>query len=231
MLVTHEQRSPLLDRLDAAARARGLNDRQWSIAAGLSESYVKQQRHQARKDPKYRLPEDGAEALARAAKVSVPWLRFGRGKMDDAPPEGAAVEYTIPGPARTLVRELDRSWTAAELALIEASQRDPERYPAGAVLAALEAVRTGAARLPDNRVAAAATMAHVLDAAARLTREGKPFTLDDLLWTAVSRAAQADDNAEGHAQLAALGGVAPREPVRTPARGMPVAPVAPKPDR
>lgn len=230
MLVTHEQRSPLLDRLDVAARARGLNDRQWSLSAGLSESYVKQQRHQARTNPRYRLPEDGAEALARAAKVSAAWLRFGRGKMDDAPPDGPAPEHAVP-PARVLVRELDRPWTAAELALIEASQRDPERYPASAVLAALEAVRTGAARLPDDRAAAAATMARVLDAAARLTREGKPFTLDDLLWTAVARSARGDDNAEGHAQLAALGAAPPREPVRTPARGTPAAPVAPKPDR
>lgn len=206
MDVTHDTRSPLDERLDAVLLLRSTSDRQWSLDAGLSEGYLKQQRFQARKRAAYRLPEDGAEKLARAAGVSVSWLRFGRGSMDDAPPPPPP---SPPSPA--VVR--DRAWTAAELALIEAAQKDPRRYPPDVVLATLDAVRTGAARLPADREAAVAAMARLLDAAARLARTGQPVTRDGILWGAATGEGLDE---EGAAELAALGAAPPADPVAIP---------------
>lgn len=91
-VTTHEDRAQLDVRLDKVEEERGWTDRAWSLAAGLSEGYLKQQRLRARRSASFRLPEDGAEALARAAGVSAEWLRSGRG-----PREGPS---TGSGPSR-----------------------------------------------------------------------------------------------------------------------------------
>ena len=87
-MITRDSVSSLEVRFSAVIHARrkaGIitSDKAWSLAAGLSNGYVKQQRYRARTDPAYRLPEDGAEALARAARVRTEWLRLGTGSMDD----------------------------------------------------------------------------------------------------------------------------------------------------
>ena len=72
----------LIERLDRVCAERGLSDRGWSFKAELSGQYVHTLRVRAGLDPSYRIPEKGAEKLARAANVSADWLRFGRGTMD-----------------------------------------------------------------------------------------------------------------------------------------------------
>lgn len=72
--------------------------------------------------------------------------------------------------------------------------------------------------LPDDRERAVVAMGRVLGAVARLRRDGRTVTFEALALTL------ADDNAEGLAELAALGVAPPSEPVRTPARGTPATP-------
>ena len=87
-MITRDSVSSLEVRFSAVIHARrkaGIitSDKAWSLAAGLSNGYVKQQRYRARADSAYRLPEDGAAALARVAQVRAEWLRFGTGPMSD----------------------------------------------------------------------------------------------------------------------------------------------------
>lgn len=201
-------------RLNAVRAARGWTDEQWSALAGLSTNYLRQQRFEARRNPGFRLPERGAEALARAAQVRVDWLRTGRGEMD-APDEGTEGDETPP--VAPLRREVERPRGAAELALVRALQLDPGRYTPAAFLAALDAVRSnGAAKLPNDEAAATAVMSRVLDASARAIRDGRAVTLTGLLWEALGIGGggdAADESAEGIAQLRELGVEPPDTPV------------------
>ncbi len=96
--------STLLDRIDTVCRLRGLNDHAWSTGAGLSPKYLYVARNRALKNPNYRLPEDGAEQLARFAAIRAEWLRYGRGPMErDAATPGA------PSARAAFVQQLARS--------------------------------------------------------------------------------------------------------------------------
>lgn len=109
------------------------------------------------------------------------------------------------------------------MALVEAFRRHPARYSAEDFLAALRVVGGDSeAMLPDDRERAVVAMGRALGAVARLRRDGRAVTFEALAF------ALADDNAEGEAQLAALGGESPKEPVRTPAHGHRAVPVAPE---
>ncbi len=86
MDVTDKRPSPLGNRFDEVCRVRGISARAWSLEAGLSERYLAVQRNRSADEPSYTLPEDAAAKLAEVARVSVDWLRFGRGTMEPAPP-------------------------------------------------------------------------------------------------------------------------------------------------
>ena len=230
------KRTPLDERLDAARAERGWTDEQWSEKARLSAGYLRQQRYEARKNPRYRIPEKGAEPLAQVAGVSLAWLREGRGGMLDGVEanvgEGAAAQ------PREVTRELYRPRLDAELALVKAYGLAPERYTPAGFLAALDAVREGAAKLPADEHEAVETMGRVLASATRLREAGTPFTLADLLWTALSSqktpARPSDDhNAQGDRELAELGAERPSVPVRVPTgprSAVALTPAAPSPD-
>ena len=217
-VTTHRERRTALDeRLDAARASGGFDpDRAWSLSAGLSAGYVKTQRHRASLDPAHRMPEDGAADLARAAGVNVTWLRTGVGEL--------AAES--PAPIRVVP---SRASPPSRLALVEALRRNPERYTSEDFLAALDVTRGSETMLPDDPEGAVTTMARVLSAVSRLRREGKPVTFEAVFWTLADSAAADAANAEGLAQLRALGGEPPREPVKTPPRGVAAVPSAPKP--
>lgn len=73
--------SSLGDRIEQVCQAHNLNDRSWSLKAGLSEGYLATQRTRAADDPSFVLPEKSARKLAAVAKINVDWLRFGQGAM------------------------------------------------------------------------------------------------------------------------------------------------------
>lgn len=216
-VTTHRERRTALDeRLDAARASGGFDsDRAWSLSAGLSAGYVKTQRHRASLDPGHRMPEDGAADLARAAGVSVVWLRTGVG---DQAAESPASIRMVPS----------RSSPPSRLALVEALRRNPEKYTGEDFLAALDVMRGSESMLSADPETAVSTMDRVLSAVSRLRRDGKPVTFEAVFWTLADGGAAAA-NAEGLAQLRALGGEPPREPVKTPARGVAAVPSAPKP--
>lgn len=216
-VTTHRERRTALDeRLDAARASGGFDsDRAWSLSAGLSAGYVKTQRHRASLDPGHRMPEDGAADLARAAGVSVVWLRTGVG---DQAAESPASIRMVPS----------RSSPPSRLALVEALRRNPEKYTGEDFLAALDVMRGSESMLSVDTETAVSTMDRVLSAVSRLRRDGKPVTFEAVFWTLADGGAAAS-NAEGLAQLRALGGEPPREPVKTPPRGVAAVPSAPKP--
>lgn len=148
--------------------------------------------------------------------MALAWLREGKGGMRDGVEAGAG-EGAAP---REITRELDRPRMAAELALVRAYGLAPSKYTEAGFLAALDAVRAGAAKLGADEGEAVETMGRVLASATRLKEAGTPFTLADLLWTALSQKTPqrpADDhNAQGDRELAELGAVRPSEPVRVP---------------
>jgi hypothetical protein len=74
--------SALGDRFDEVMLARNIKGLPWSRLAGYSKDYVAVLRSRAAADPTYVLPEKAAKRLADAVKVSVEWLRFGRGTME-----------------------------------------------------------------------------------------------------------------------------------------------------
>ena len=86
MDVTDKRPSPLGNRFDEVCRVRGISARAWSLEAGLSERYLAVQRNRSADEPSYTLPEDAAAKLAEVARVSVEWLRFGKGTMEPSPP-------------------------------------------------------------------------------------------------------------------------------------------------
>lgn len=86
MDVSDKRPSPLGNRFDEVCRVRGISARAWSLEAGLSERYLAVQRNRSADEPSYTLPEDAAAKLAEVARVSVDWLRFGRGTMEPSPP-------------------------------------------------------------------------------------------------------------------------------------------------
>lgn len=114
----------------------------------------------------------------------------------------------------------------AELALVEAYARSAARVSARDLLAALDLVRAGELMLPDDRERAVVRGERILAAVSRLRRSGADVTVVGLLGAVLD-----DDNEEGVRELRALGGEPPREPVRTPPRGLPVVPKPPKPER
>lgn len=93
--------SSLGDRIEQVCRAHNLNDRSWSLKAGLSEGYLATQRTRAADDPSFVLPEKSARKLAAVAKISVDWLRFGGGSMD--------AQESASSPRQTLIDNLARS--------------------------------------------------------------------------------------------------------------------------
>ena len=202
----------MLDRLEhivRASKARGLSQQGVSEAAGLSPGWLSGALVRAKKDDTYK-PDHGTLArLAGAAQVSPRWLEDGEG-----PPEAGVA----PAP-RLPARTVPDTTRPAELALVEAFRRHPARYSSEDFLAALRVVGSDSeAMLPDDRERAVVAMGRVLGAVARLRRDGRAVTFESLTLTL------ADDNAEGVAELAALGAAPPTEPVRTPARGTPAAP-------
>jgi len=63
--------SSLGDRIEQVCQAHNLNDRSWSLKAGLSEGYLATQRTRAADDPSFVLPEKSARKLAAVAKINV----------------------------------------------------------------------------------------------------------------------------------------------------------------
>ena len=96
--------SSLGDRIEQVCQAHNLNDRSWSLKAGLSEGYLATQRTRAADDPSFVLPEKSARKLAAVAKINVDWLRFGQGAM-----EGSAHETADATPRQALSDALARS--------------------------------------------------------------------------------------------------------------------------
>jgi len=125
----------LSERLDLVLRERGISDTEWSERARLSDRYITVQRQRFKQDPSYRLPERGAAKLAAAVKVSVEWLRFGRGTMDgtievgETSPRDELIDYL--GLAVGKLRaagDLDgaRKTTAFLASLLESPTTQPE---------------------------------------------------------------------------------------------------------
>ena len=209
--------SPQENRFDEVVALRQLSDREWSIAAGLSPGYVKQQRYRASTVEAYRLPEDGAAALAEAANIHAEWLRFGTGPRDLVAPGAAPVS---PNPATSRTREP----RDCELALAEAFQRGVGRFSARDFLATLDLIREGELMLPDDREKAVLAAGRLLGVVSKLRRNARPVTSDTIAGELLAD----DANTEGLAQLAALGAAPPAVPVRTPARGTPAVSRVPK---
>lgn len=164
MLMTLES-NPLVGRLDEVLQARGLSARSWSLAAGLSETYVKVQRTRAAASPSYMLPEKMAEQLARAANVRVEWLRFGRGPRD-------AKEPDIPP-------SVDVRFSDVDVALLDA-------FKAGAYSSEdfLDAQRLLRQHSFDgvNRGQVAGVARRLLQAVASIRSEGKTPSLESVAW-------------------------------------------------
>ena len=139
---------------------------------------------------------ESLEALARAANISLAWLRDGTGSMDDAPPASPADDGAVP----SLTRALLTAWRA--------SGAEPEDFQA------LDAVcRRGAPMLralPDEE--AVTVMRTWLAAARRLRLAGKPVTFETLAWELGSHR---PDNDDGRKELADLGAAPPVAPIRT----------------
>jgi len=194
----------MLDRLEhivKTSKARGLSQQEVCEAAGLSAGWLSGALTRAKKDETYKPDHKTLARLADAARVSLRWLEDGEGA-----PESEA------GP-RLPARTVPDSTRPAELALVEAFRRHPARYSSEDFLAALRVVGPDTeAMLPDDRERAVVAMGRVLGAVARLRRDGRPVSFEALAFTLAE-----DDNAEGVAQLAALGVDPPKEPVRTPA--------------
>ncbi len=106
--------STLAERIDEVCALRNFSPREWCLRAKLSESYLAAYRNRAKSGAIQRLPEVGAEKLAKVAEVSPEWLRFGRGPRDLT-----AVPTVAPAPApssrQALIDSLARS--ASELSL------------------------------------------------------------------------------------------------------------------
>lgn len=81
-----DRKTPLDERLDEVEALRNLNDRSWSLKAGLSEGYLATQRVRAAEDPGFVLPEKNGAKLAAVAQVNLAWLRFGTGSREGAFP-------------------------------------------------------------------------------------------------------------------------------------------------
>lgn len=81
-----DPKTPIEERLDEVEALRNLNDRSWSLKAGLSEGYLATQRVRASKEPGFVLPEKNSVRLAQVAHVNVAWLRFGTGPREGTPP-------------------------------------------------------------------------------------------------------------------------------------------------
>lgn len=96
-----DPKTPLDQRLDEVEALRNLNDRSWSLKAGLSEGYLATQRLRASQEPAFLLPEKNGTKLARVAAVNPEWLRKGVGTregndpVEDAPtsPRGDLVAF------------------------------------------------------------------------------------------------------------------------------------------
>jgi hypothetical protein len=199
--------NPLLSRLDEVERARGLSSRAWSLAAGLSDTYVKQQRSRALESPAFVLPERHAPDLARAAGVRVEWLRFGRGARDVPADEFTpAVEVpVVESPMQV------RDPRPVDVALLRAYREG--HHTEGDVLAALSVLQTGRTMLPDDPHRAVVVAGNILTAVSRLRRDGRPVTFESLMWS-LAQGGDQEMNAEGVAQLRELGGEPPSQPVR-----------------
>lgn len=204
-----DAQNSLADRIDAVCAARGWSAREWSLTAGLSEGYLATYRSRSKAGRQSRLPEDGAEALARVARISVEWLRFGRGTMD-APATTSAP--TLHAPTVTV-----RPPREAEVALLEAFRLG--KHDTADVLAVLDVLRTGETMLPPEHSAAVAAMGRFLRAAARLRRDGHPVTYATLAWATATQGSDDELNAEAQAELASLGAEVPPRP-RTPPLGV-----------
>jgi transcriptional regulator with XRE-family HTH domain len=178
-------------------------------ALGFSQSMISQMQ-----SSKKAISQKAALAIAQWANLSLDVL-YGVGSR-------SGESTSAPGTSTLTVR----APRDVELALLEAYRRGAGT--AEDVLAVLDAIKGSESKLPHEREAAILTMARFLSTASRLRRDGQVVTLDALAWAAMSAF---DASAEGEAQLAALGGEVPRQPVRTPARGVSAAvPHAPDPD-
>lgn len=203
-----------LEYVSKTSEARGVAQQKLCALAGLSAGWLSGALTRAKKDEGYKPDHKTLAKLAAAAGVSLAWLEDGEG----SPEAGVAPAPRLPA------RTVPATTKPAELALVEAFRRHPNRYSAEDFLAALRVVGADTeARLPNDREVAVVAMGRVLGAVARLRRDGDAVTFEALAMTLA-----ADDNAEGEAQLAALGGEPPREPVRTPAHGHLAVPVAPE---
>ena len=170
LMTAHGSRKSALDsRLDAVIAARRpegtiTSDKAWEAEAGRQPGYLKQQRFRACRDSTWRLPEDGAEALALAARVDVRWLRFGDGAMEPTVP------YVVsPRPPSTAaVGEPNETEVALVNAFLQMRERD-----AADLLHALEFVRR---TTPDGPPISVEESLRLLHALRRLRLDGTPLT-------------------------------------------------------
>lgn len=157
--------NPLVARLDEVLLARGFSARSWSLAAGLSETYVKVQRTRAAASSSYVLPEKMAEQLARAANVRTEWLRFGRGPRD-------AKEPDPPPPVAVCFPDVD----VALLDAFKAGSYTSEDF--------LEAQRLLRQHSFDgvNRTRVGGVARRLLEAVTAIRREGGKPSLESVAW-------------------------------------------------
>lgn len=218
----------MLDRLEHVARAskaRGMSQQRLCEAAGLSPGWMSGALTRAKKESAYRPDHETLAKLADAAGVSLRWLEDGDGAPDEGVPVGAVAP--VAAPQRLPARQVPENARPAQVALLEAFKRAPGSFTAEDALAALDAIATTEAMLPRDPERAVATMGRMLTAVSRLRREGAPVTFQAIALK-LAEPADADDNEEGRAELAALGAQPPAEPVRTPARGLPIVPRPPE---
>ena len=209
----------MLNRLEhvvRVAKARGLSQEALATEAGLSPRWLNTALSRARTNVGFRPEHESLVKLAGAAAVSLRWLEDGEGDPGDGVTPGAL-------PPRTVAAQAS---SPARLALVEALRRNPAKYSGEDFLAALDVVRDGEAMLPDDPEEQVAVMARMLRGVSKLRAEGRPVSLNNLAWSLASTEADAAEalNAEGLAELRALGGEPPKEPVKTPPRGVPAVP-------
>lgn len=158
-----------MERIEEVCRSKGLSKKEWSRAAGFAPNYLATVIRRASADPEYVLPEDGAEALARVAGVSVEWLRRGIGPS------------IVESSRAALPAAREAPPTTMESAILEAWRRTD--FPTEIVVALQGLARASRTRFPERQEEAVAVAMRWLRAAHRLMRDGQPITWETLAVT------------------------------------------------
>lgn len=166
-MTVSDERSTLMERIDLVCRQRGLTHKAWSRAAGFAANYLATTVRRARENPDYVLPEDAAIALARVAQVSSEWLRRGTGSPEivDVAPR--------PAPPDAILPTHDLGY-----AVLEAWRRTD--FEPAVIIALQRLIGAGRAYLPREREEAILLATRWLRATARLLRENRDVTWENI---------------------------------------------------